>query len=95
MLVSLFFYFREATIVSLVCLRRIIMKRGFEIKHLDAKRGYFVIDGVVDATSEKQALYVYTKMFPSMRFLWGLWRTDMLRINCVEEEDSAVQGCLF
>ena len=69
-------------------------KVGYEIKHLD-KRGYFVIDGVVDACSEKQALYVYTKMFPGMRFLWSLWRTDMLRINCVEEEESAVQGCLF
>lgn len=69
-------------------------KVGYEIKHLD-KRGYFVIDGVVDACSEKQALYLYTKMFPGMRFLWSLWRTDMLKINCVEEEESVVQGCLF
>ena len=66
------------------------MKKGYEIKHLD-KRGYFVIDGVVDACSE----YLYTKLFPGMKFLWSLWRTDMLRISCVEEEESVVQGCLF
>jgi hypothetical protein len=70
-------------------------KMAYEIKHLD-KRGYFVIDGVVDACSEKQALYVYTKMFPSMKFLWSLWKTDMLRITCIEEQEIEVeQGCLF
>ena len=70
-------------------------KVGYEIKHLD-KRGYFVIDGIVDACSEKQALYVYTKMFPSMRFLWGLWKTDMLKISCIEENVEKVeQGCLL
>lgn len=70
-------------------------KVGYEIKHLD-KRGYFVIDGVVDACSEKQALYLYTKLFPGMKFLWSLWKTDMLRITCIEEQVIEVeQGCLF
>lgn len=69
-------------------------KMAYEIKHLD-KRGYLVIDGVVDACSEKQALYVYTKLFPGMRFLWGLWKTDMLRISCIEEVEKIEQCCLF
>lgn len=68
------------------------MKRAYEIKHLD-KRGYFVIDGVVDACSEKQALYLYTKLFPGMRFLWSLWKTDMLRITCIEEQEIEVEQC--
>lgn len=69
-------------------------KMAYEIKHLD-KRGYFVIDGVVDATSEKQALYVYTKKFPGMKWLWGLWRSERLKITYIEEKESVVQGCLF
>ena len=72
------------------------MKRvGFEIKHLDAKRGYFVVDGVVDACSEKQALYVYTKKFPGMKWLWGLWRSERLKITCIEEKEVIEQVCLF